>query len=431
MKKRLLSFIKDRSGNFAILSAGLAVPLLISVGMAMDYSQVMNQKTIFMGAADAAAVGALSTHSVGVMAAINGAKDGEIQVGEQDAQNLFYGQLGTASKSKLTALSIKLVKTGTKLQSFVDFTVAVPTTFSGLVGMDTIPVSGEATAVYDTGSFLDFYMLLDNTPSMGVGATPTDVATMERHTSDSCAFACHDLSKSNNYYNLAKSLGVTMRIDTVREAVQQLTKTAASTQRYSNQFGMAVYTFGASAQDSNLRELSPISTDLNSVNKAAAGIDLMTVPYQNYNNDMDTDLDSALKQMNATISKVGSGATATDRQPIVFFVSDGVTDAGKGSSCTKKTTNGTRCQEPIDYTHDCDVLKTRGIKVAVLYTTYLPLPKNNWYKTWIAPFQSQIGDNMKACASPGLYFEVTPTDGISAAMDALFKKVVDAPRISS
>jgi len=36
---------------------------------------------------------------------------------------------------------------------------------------------------------------------------------MVSHTPDSCAFACHDLNNSNNYYLLAKSLGVTTRID--------------------------------------------------------------------------------------------------------------------------------------------------------------------------------------------------------------------------
>ena len=52
--------------------------------------------------------------------------------------------------------------------------------------------------------YIDFYLLLDNSPSMGVGATPADVTTMVNNTSDSCAFACHDFNDSNNYYNLAK-----------------------------------------------------------------------------------------------------------------------------------------------------------------------------------------------------------------------------------
>jgi hypothetical protein len=38
---------------------------------------------------------------------------------------------------------------------------------------------------------------------------------------------------------------------------------------------------------------------------------------------------------------------------------------------------------------------------------------------------------MSACASPGLYFEVSPTEGISAAMKALFLKTISSPRITS
>ena len=63
----------------------------------------------------------------------------------------------------------------------------------------------------------------------------------------------------------------------------------------------------------------------------------------------------------------------------------------------------------------CTAIKNRGIKIAVLYTTYLALPTNSWYNTWIAPFNagpynpsvnSEIAANMQSCASPGLYFEV-------------------------
>jgi hypothetical protein len=37
---------------------------------------------------------------------------------------------------------------------------------------------------------------------------------------------------------------------------------------------------------------------------------------------------------------------------------------------------------------------------------------------------------MQACASEGYYFEVSPTDGISQAMTALFQKVVQAARLT-
>lgn len=84
-------------------------------------------------------------------------------------------------------------------------------------------------------------------------------------------------------------------------------------------------------------------------------------------------------------------------------------------------------------------MKDRGITIAVLYTTYLALPTNSWYMSWIDPFNkgpygpspnSQIAKNMQSCASPGYYFEVSPTDGISQAMTALFQKVVQAARLT-
>ena len=89
-----------------------------------------------------------------------------------------------------------------------------------------------------------------------------------------------------------------------------------------------------------------------------------------------------------------------------------------------------RCQQPFN-TAWCTTVKNRGIRIAVLYTEYLPLPTNAWYNAWIAPFQSQIGPNMQSCASSGLYFEVTTDGDITAAMQALFQQVVSTARLSN
>jgi hypothetical protein len=37
---------------------------------------------------------------------------------------------------------------------------------------------------------------------------------------------------------------------------------------------------------------------------------------------------------------------------------------------------------------------------------------------------------MQSCASPGFYFEVSPTQGISDAMTALFQRAVADARVS-
>lgn len=438
-KKR---FSRDTSGNFGILTAIVTVPLLTAVGMAIDFGYALDQRMDLLAAADAAAVGALASQSPGVLAALDMDGDGRVKVAEKDARKLFNGQVskrttpvGQSDENNPEGVSLSIVdvsvnKVGADLKSEVTFAAKVPTTFLRLINQPYITISGTATAVFNTGTYIDFYMLLDNTPSMGVAATYDDIAVMERNTSDSCAFACHQLDNTNNYYNLAKKLKVQMRIDVVRQATQQLTYTAAETMRYPGQYRMQVYTFGLAAPVAKLTPMSLMSSDMAGVRTAANAIDLMSIPYQNYNNDQTTDLDSAFKGLKTIIVKGGGGASKLDPQKVVFFVSDGLTDSAKGSACTKKTTNGTRCQEPIDYSI-CQPLKDAGIKVAVLYTTYLPLPKNSWYNSWIKPFQSQIATNMEACASPGFYFEVSPSEGIAEAMQALFQKIVSTPRIAS
>ena len=262
---------------------------------------------------------------------------------------------------------------------------------------------------------------------------------MVSNTPDQCAFACHDLSNSNDYYKLAKNLGVTMRIDVLRTATQKLMDTAKSTAVFSNQFRMAIYTFGASAKKSGLDTIQSLTSNLSTAKSAAAAIDLMTVPYQNYAADTATNFGDTLTDMDDAITKPGAGTTAAAPQKYLFFVSDGVADRINGSpGCSRPVTNGSdpqtgksyvRCQEPLDVSF-CTKIKDRGIKIAVLYTTYLPLPTNAWYNTWIAPFASQIGPNMQSCASPGLYFEVSPTQGISEAMNALFQKAVAQARLT-
>jgi hypothetical protein len=89
----------------------------------------------------------------------------------------------------------------------------------------------------------------------------------------------------------------------------------------------------------------------------------------------------------------------------------------------------TRVQSLMDPSY-CTTIKNRGIRIAVLYTTYLPLPTNPWYNTYISPFQPNIGPTLQSCASPGLYFQVSTDQDISAAMIALFNAAVKTAYLS-
>ena len=96
----------------------------------------------------------------------------------------------------------------------VSYSAASQTLFSGLLGQSSIPIAGMAQSTTMTPPNIDFYLLLDNSPSMAVAATTAGINTMVANTPDKCAFACHESDTSpNDYYGLARKLGVTLRID--------------------------------------------------------------------------------------------------------------------------------------------------------------------------------------------------------------------------
>lgn len=425
-------FLADRSGNFAILLAILLVPVIGAAGLALDYSNALSVKTRIQGAADAAALAAVAESSPSVKQAFAMSDDGEVPLGVADAITFFKAQFESDPEFTLDEIAAKVVKKDGRLYSIVDYRATVKTTLSRILGKDLISVVGQAIVEYQTEIYRDFFLLLDNTPSMGVGATPADVAKMVASTPDNCAFACHivknGVEDKNSYYNLAKALGVTTRINVVAQAAAALMDTAKDSRKNSNQYRMAVYSFGEKAEDTKLLEVVSPTTDLGKAKSAAAKVELMSIPKQGYNNDQQTDFDRAFTQVAEKMGTAGSGMTASSPEKILFFVSDGVGDSYKPANCTKKLTGG-RCQEPIDVQY-CDLLKSKGYRIAVLYTTYLPLPTNDWYKNWIRPFQNEIPQRMKACASPDLFFEVSPSEGISDAMTTLFKKIVNTPLLT-
>ncbi|MDW5313012.1 TadE/TadG family type IV pilus assembly protein [Rhizobium sp. PL01] len=447
----------DRAGNFAIMGAIAIVPILGCAGMAVDFSRAMDLKSRLQDAADAAVLGSIAEKSAGVAQAVGMTTDGPLPLSEAEAEAFFKARSADKSSSlkeegiekekidtedmKLQLVKATVTKDGKNIKANLTYQVTLKTSFLRILGKENITISGSANAVYQTQSFMDFYMLLDNTPSMGVAATPADVDKMiaaTKNVADSgsrnCAFACHIVAENgtintNSNYFVAKTNGIAIRIDVVAKAVKALTEEAGLQQSYANQFRMAAYTFGEKAQDVKLLKVAELTADLSKVKAGTQDIKLMSIPYQGYNNDQQTSFDSALTKINAEISTPGDGTTSAKPEKVVFFVSDGVGDSNKPKGCTKQLT-GTRCQEPIDTAY-CKVLKDRQIKIAVLYTTYLPLPNNSWYNSWIKPFQTEIGARMQDCASPGFYFEVSPTQGIEAAMKALFNKVIRTPRLTS
>jgi Flp pilus assembly protein TadG len=444
----LKGLLKSRSGNFGLITALLFVPLAVCAGLALDFSDAYEIRTQLMGAADAAALGAISESSPALAQAQQMTQDGEITVGNQDGLALFLSQRNFELKQLPLTVSVKVTKTGGSIASSVTFSAQVPTTFMQIMGNSSVPVSGTATAVYKSESYSDFYMLLDNSPSMGIGATQQDINMLKvatAHSQDApgqnCAFACHmgtiDSNgvlheESSSDYLIARANNITLRIDVVTKAVNTLLNTV-KTSSSAGQFRVAEYTLGAQASETaySTQKIIGLTEDIGAASAAAAKIQLMLTPHHSFNDDALTSFNTALTSVGSDMPLTGGdGTSASKRQEVLFFVTDGVNDAIPSMENPSRTACGggwadsKRCIEPIDLSL-CSALKSRSLKIAILYTTYVPLTGDHLWDTYINPFASRIGTQLKQCASDNLYFEVSPSDNLQTAMNALFVKAAN------
>jgi Flp pilus assembly protein TadG len=438
------------------------VPILSAVACALDYTMAVSIKTKLQAAADAATLAAVSANSPFVSASQNMSGDGNIANDSTFLNNFFTSAAPASPVATLQTASV--VKNGSAITATVSFSAQVPTSFLKLMGYANLTLSGSSSATYSFAPYIAFYLLLDNTPSMGLPATQTDIDTLVSGTKKysstggrGCAFACHDIGSAesdpsnsafDNFYQTAKDLGVTKRIDVLASATAQLMTTAENMQTLPNQFKVAVYTFGTwgstkapsdvAQQASNNYapyEVAPLSSSLKNAGTQAAQIDLMTVNKNNENYDRATNYDLMMPAINNLIKKAGDGHSPSSRQAVLFFVTDGMADEVDPGNCSGNLISGqSRCIEPIN-TKLCADIKERGIKIAILYTTYLTLPSSgdgsdSWTNSNVTPYIPSISPAMQSCASPGLFFEVTPTQGISQAMNALFQKVVSTAHIT-
>lgn len=416
-------FVRDRRANVVMMFAFLLIPVLFATGMGVDYASAARKRSKLNAAADAAALAAVTPSA---MAKSSSTAQAGAQSMFDSLASLVPGLQGGSLSSNITVTDNGLTR-----NVLVTYSAKSLNTFSAIIGAITLGIGGKAQASAALPPNIDFYLLLDDSPSMAIAATTAGINTMVANTPSQggCAFGCHQSNpKADNLgnpggidnYQLARNLGVTLRIDLLRTAVQNLMTTAQNTQAQTNAtYRMAIYTFDTTNSFNNIASLT---SNFTTAQTLAGNIQLLMVYKNNWltstnnNSDTDTDISNAMNNINGAMPNPGGGTQAAGDNPqeVLFIVSDGVHDA---------MVNGKRVQSLMD-TSWCTTVKNRGIRIAVLYTSYLPLPTNSWYNTYIAPFQSQISPTMQSCASPGLFYEVSTNGDISAALSDLFSQAV-------
>jgi Flp pilus assembly protein TadG len=400
---------RDQDGNFTPMFALTLLPILGLIGITVDYTQTSTRKVTLDSIADSAALS-------GVTPAMLASSD---QVSINTATTLFNSQASLVKGVGPISLTVTATDNALTRTVTVGYQTTSTTLFGGYTGKSSLPITGSVQASATVPPNIDFYLLLDNSPSMAIAATTSGINTMVNNTPDQCAFGCHESDTSpNDYYGLARSLGVTLRMDLLTQAVQNLMGTAQSTASNNNStYRAAIYTFNI-----GFNTITPLTSGLSAARAQAANIQIYEVPAQNWSNDTITNYTNAMTQINSVMPNPGGGTrTAGDTpQEVLFIVTDGVED---------ETVNGSRVQSLMNPSY-CTTIKNRGIRIAVLYTTYLPLPTNSWYNSYIASFQPQIGTTLQSCASPGLYFQVSTDQDISGALAQLFNIAVETAHLT-
>jgi Flp pilus assembly protein TadG len=451
-----------KGGNIALITALTMIPLTFAMGMAFDYTLSRSRQDQLDGIADAAALGAVTPAMMGKSPT----------VAQTQATNLFNGQAANVSG----AISVVPVVTPTDTVSGTTVTRTVTVTytaksqnvFAALLGMPTLSIGGTSTAKSTTAPNINFYMLLDTSPSMEIAATSTGIQQLEALTTaqqttstpKGCAFGCHETNPSGSdvagnpggedNYTLAHNNGINLRIDLVKAATQSLMSSAqtAATQNGAT-YKAALYTF-----DVNFNTLQTL-TSLSAAGTAAGNIAPLTIYSNNYltssnaNQDEDTNIDSALSTANLTTNLPNPGGGTNNKgdtpQEVLFIVTDGMNDynVGSGGNCGSST----RSCVPMDLSGSlCTAIKNRGIRIAVLYTVYYPLDSDpvggqTWYDLYIDPMSGsgpapgaplpQVAAAAQACASPGLFYAVSTDGDITTALENLFQEAVATARLTN
>jgi Flp pilus assembly protein TadG len=469
---RIVGLARDRKANVAVIFAVAMVPTIYLLGMTLDYSQVIRKRAQLNAAADAAVIAAV-TPTMLTQPTANAVTA---------ATNVFNATASPQGKplpglAGTPALNVSVTNSGLVRTATVSYTAASTNNFPILLGTPVWAFNGSSSASASGAPNINFYLLLDDSPSMAIAANQSDINTLMAATANNqdapngCGFACHqsNVATTSNpkgeptaaaqgggdylgivnsqgklllnsqglpfdNYALARSLSLTLRIDLVAQAVASLMTTAQATQlKNNNTYQAAIYTF-----DFGLNTIYAPS-GLPSANLSAAGtqaannIQVPTVYANNWltssnqNNDTNTNFSSALQTLNTIMPNPGGGTSNKGDTPqeVVFLVTDGVEDkvvtskaACSQTTVSMPTASQFRCQQPFDTTW-CTTVKNRGIRVAVLYTEYLALPTDGWYLN----YDGTAGGGIAPFNSPGPSTGLIATNLQSCASPGLFYDV--------
>ena len=210
MKRTALStfwhrFRADRRGTVAIIVGLSIIGLVGTAGLGIDFFNALAAKSRLDLATDAAAIAAINAAQSYIV--INSGPPinqtdpaltaGAIAAGKAQALKVFKSNAGSTASIASTP-TVTMARSGQTINATVTYTAASQNAFGPIFGVSQINMNGDAASSLTMGKYLDFYLLLDVSGSMGIPTTTAgqnQLAAISPDTKDQypggCAFACH------------------------------------------------------------------------------------------------------------------------------------------------------------------------------------------------------------------------------------------------
>lgn len=465
---RLRAFAGARGGTIHILFGLALLPVIGLVGLGVDYGVAISDKAKLDNAADTAAIAAVASAKAYIAAnpTDNQVTTNAITLGVNNATNTFSVNTGKLPFATVQLQTPVLTRTGQKLDSTVTYTATIQNNFGRLFRSPTTTVTNTVRASADLPSYIDFYLLVDVSGSMGLPATPGGMTQLASQNNDmwsdykqGCQFACH--FPGNNGWNLAAGK-IQLRSDAVNNAVCALLDRAA-TPTVPNQYRIGIYPF--INQMATLAALTSSVPALKTAAQCSAGWPLAftnlldTGTTQLYtNNDPTTGtgsggtrFDVVMPQMQATVASFGSGALASSPKPFVFLITDGMQNGqhffvmkngkyaypgnpsifpGYGNAWW----DGSQPSQ-IDPAN-CTALKNAGATISILYIPYNIINYVDkggtvaWENGRVNGFSPTLATPLRACASPNFFYTANTPADITNALNNMFNQALQVARLT-
>lgn len=468
--RALRRFGASRRGNIAMLTALMLIPVLGIGGIAVDHGLVSMQHSRLTSIADSTALlGARRAKAL--IEASSGDPRARLDILENQLSNHFRAEAGGLNNVRR---SIRILRDGADVQVYVQWSATTQSVFGSLFDKKSYEISGRSQSILSLKRYLNLFVLVDVSQSMGIGATQAEQERMFNR--EGCMFACHlpaaltdsKMHPGRTTYEAARLAvpPIDTRVDVARRGVLRIVEMAKEEAGSTpDRIKLGVYTFSNS-----LSEIVPIDSPIASQFDTIST--LVSTRLVLGRDEGGSNLMAALRTLESKIVRVGDGSTSDSPQVAVIVLSDAVAN----SSLMKTDAPGIRlsAQQPFhsmgvselgsiqfprsdDFApapnasqvtvdgatqidagrigaidaRSCDLLKDRGVVMMTIETPYVIPPeayratgsgKADLRFAWLESNGrlQTVSNRMRDCASSTEYFALASSAG---AIDTALRKM--------